>query len=438
MRFLYAIPILLLPNTAHLPADFSVGASLILLFVAMLLGERDRAELARPGVLWPPLLALFLAMLVGFVSAHWHDLSDAERDLREAKVAVLFPVLYLAYRRCGLDLARTRQLIVVVLIVAVLAGLEAVSQAMRFNLGAFSETQRATGPFGQIHMANRAGVFFAMFLPMLVALVLRPKQRRSVRLLALAGSVILMLGILFTYSRQAYLIALFAIMVLLVWRSVPVAAIAAVVLVASAVFFLPGSVVDRVQQTQQSDVDGSVVLDPSTSSRFVIWRGAIEMLRDNPMGVGLGRFSQRIADYTAYGRKDAHNGFVLTLAELGPLGLMALLWVFWRLWRLARMLRQLPGALRPEAKTFERGFTLAVVAMALGNLYGSPFFDSVIMANFWILCGLMERYGLLKAHEADLAIAANHKPWAATPIVQQFPLVARALPGMARPRNALH
>lgn len=437
MNILYAIPILLLPNTAHFPADFSVAVSLALLLIAYLFRDRDPDYLARPSFLWAPFLALFFAMLIGFLGAHWTDLSNAEADLREAKVAVLFPFLYLAYRRCGLDARGTRNLIVIVLIVAVMAGLEAVSQAMRFNLGAFSETQRATGPFGQINMANRAGVFFAMFLPMLVSLALKPAQSRVVRLLAIAGSVILVLAILFTYSRQAYLIGLFGIMVLLVWRSVPAAILAGVVLVGAAAVILPSSVVERVQQTQQADVDGSVNLDPSTSSRFVIWRGAMEMLRDNPTGVGLGRFSARIGDYSNYSGKDAHNGFVLTLAELGPFGLFALLWVVWRLWRLARMLRRSPGAGPPESRTFERGFTLAVVAMALGNMYGSPFFDSVIMANFWILCGLMERYGLLKSHEAGKVAETLRRDPNAVPIGQRFPLVARALPGLARPRNAV-
>lgn len=437
MRFLYAIPILLLPNTAHLPTDVAVGLSLAFLLVGMLMGDRDPPHLARPSLLWPPLLALFMAMLVGFIAAHWHDLSNAEADLRDAKVAVLFPLLYLAYRRCGLGTKETKQLIIVVILVAVLAGIEAVSQAARFNLGAFSETQRATGPFGQIKMANRAGVFFAMFLPMLVALALQPKQRRFVRGAALVGSAILALGILFTYSRQAYLIGLFVIMVLLVWRSIPAALLAAIVLAVSATLVLPESVVQRVQQTQQVDVSGSVSLDVSTASRFAIWSGALDMVRDHPAGVGLGKFSDNIGHYTTYAGKDAHNGFLLTLAELGPLGLLALLWVFWRLWRLARMLRRAPGTDLPENRAYERGFTLTVVAMALGNLYGSPFFDSVIMANFWILCGLMERYGLLKAHDAERALEASRPVRIQAPLGQRFPLVARAIPGLARTRNAV-
>ncbi|GAB3384641.1 O-antigen ligase family protein [Lysobacter fragariae] len=428
----YAIPIALLPNTAHLPSDVSVGVSTALLVLAMLLGRRDPSHLQRPGMLVQPLAALFLAMLIGFIAAQWHDLSHAGKDLREAKVAVLFPFLYLAYLRCGLDLRGTRQLIVLVLLVAVGAGLEAVLQGLHFNLGAFSETQRATGPFGQIKMANRAGVFFAMFLPMLVAITIQPRQRLSVRLVAVAGSVILATAIMFTFSRQSYLIGLFVIMILLVWRSIPIALLAAALLVATSASFLPKSAVERVQQTQQVDASGAVTFDMSTTSRFTIWNGTIDMLRDHPAGVGLGRFGDHIGDYTTYAGKDAHNGFLLTLAECGPLGLLALLWVFWRLWRLARWLRRSPAAARPEARTFELGFTLAVVSMALGNMYGSPFFDSLIMANFWILCGLMERYGTLKARAAALVAAHEMPRVVPKPADVRFPLAARALPALVR------
>lgn len=435
MRLIYAIPIILLPNTAHLPADVAVGASFVLLMLAMLLGDRDPTQLARRGYLFAPLMALFLAMFIGFVAAQWHDVSRLDRDLREGKVALLYPFLYLAYLHCGLDLKRTRQLLVLLLVVAVGAGTEALMQALSFDLGSFSETQRVTGPFGDIKMANRAGVFFAIFLPVLVALVLQPRQKTFVRWAAAAGSLVLVLAILFTFSRQSYLIALFAIMVLLVWRSIPMAMLAAALLAVATVTVVPRSVVERVQQTEQADGSGSVVLDPSTQSRFTIWQGTLDMLRDHPNGVGLGRFNDHIGTYTNYAGKDAHNGFLLTLAECGPLGLLALLWVFWRLWRLSRWLRRSPGGLQSEDRALERGFTLAVVSMALGNMYGSPFFDSVIMANFWILCGLMERYGNLKAHAAQ--VVADSKDRRMTqPLGLRFPLAARALPGLARMRDA--
>ena len=430
MRLIYAIPIILLPNTAHLPADISVSASVGLLIIAMLLGDRDPAQITRRGFMFAPLVALFLAMLVGFVAAQWHDVSRLSKDLREAKVALLFPFLYLAYLHCGLDLKRTRQLIILVMIVAVGAGLEALIQGASFDLGSFSETQRATGPFGELKMANRAGVFFAMFLPFMVAIVLQPRQKSLVRLAAIAGGLVLTSAILLTFSRQAYLIALFGIMILLIWRSIPMAMLAAVVLGIAALTFVPKSVVDRVQQTEQSDGTGEVVLDPSTTSRFVIWSGTMQMLRDHPNGVGLGRFSDHIGSYTNYAGKDAHNGFLLTLAECGPLGLLALLWVFWRLVRLARWLRRSSVAQSAD-QALERGFMLAIISMALGNMYGSPFFDSLIMSNFWILCGLMERYGALKTHAAQV-MADSAERRNAVPLGLRYPLAARAMPGLTR------
>ncbi|GAB3094336.1 hypothetical protein GCM10027159_11150 [Lysobacter terrae] len=436
MRLIYALPILLLPYTAHLPTNVSVGASFALLALAMLMGRREPSHLARQGYLFLPLAALFLAMLIGFIAAQWHDVSRAARDLREAKGAVLFPFLYLAYLHCGLDLKRTRQLIVVVLLVAVLAGFEAVLQGLSFDLGAFSETQRATGPFGELKMANRAGVFFAMFLPMLAAVVMQPRQGQLIRWAAIGGSFILAAAILFTYSRQSYLIGLFVIMILLVWRSIPAAVLAGVLLAVVAIAFIPRSVVERVQQTEQVDAGGGLSVDDSTASRFTIWGGTLDMLRDHPAGVGLGRFNDYIGNYTTYAGKDAHNGFLLTLAECGPLGLLALLWVFWRLWRLARWLRRSAAIAMPGDLALERGFTLAIVAMALGNLYGSPFFDSVIMANFWILCGLMERYGNMRAHAAN--VVAQDKQRRTPSLGLRFPLAARALPGLARFTDARH
>jgi hypothetical protein len=435
MRLLLALPIILLPNTAHLPSDVSVGVSAAILVLVALLHRRDPADIRRPARMMPPLLALFLAMVVGFLAAQWHDLAHFEKDIREAKVAVLFPLLYIVYLRSGLSLKHTRQLIVLVLVVAVVAGLEAVYQGLSFNLGEFSETQRATGPFGQIKQANRAGVFFAMYLPMVFALALQPRQKRWVQILALAGTGILALAIMFTYSRQSYLIGLFTIMVLLVWRSIPAAVLAGLVLVATATTILPGSVVDRVQETQQVDSSGAVVFDVSTTSRFTIWNGTLDMLQDHPAGVGLGRFADHIGDYTSYQGKDAHNGFLLTLAELGPLGLMALLWVFWRLWVMSGWLRRSPAAARPETGTFERGFTMVVVALALGNMYGSPFFDSLIMSSFWILCGLMERYGMLKYHAADVVAAHTLSMRDEVPLGIVYPLAGRALPRLANPNH---
>jgi hypothetical protein len=75
------------------------------------------------------------------------------------------------------------------------------------------------------------------------------------------------------------------------------------------------------------------------------------------------------------------------------------------------------------------GFTLTVISTALSNLYGSPFFEELVMANFWILCGLVERYAVL----ITPAVPATQRAPARAPMGARFPLAVRAMPGLARP-----
>jgi hypothetical protein len=64
--------------------------------------------------------------------------------------------------------------------------------------------------------------------------------------------------------------------------------------------------------------------DRSAASRLMIWRAAWDMIRENPWGVGIGQFRNRIGDYSSdplVAGRDAHNTFVLCAAETGMLGL---------------------------------------------------------------------------------------------------------------------
>ncbi|CAA9309336.1 MAG: hypothetical protein AVDCRST_MAG71-585 [uncultured Lysobacter sp.] len=338
-------------------------------------------------------------------------------------------MLYFVYRRCRQDLNRTRQLILLVLLVAPLTAIEAIYQGVSFGLGEYVETQRATGPFGDTNMANRAGVFYAMFLPMVAAIAVFDK-RKFVRIAAVVGCVLLATAILFTYSRQSYLIALVGLLILLMHRSVIAAVFAGLLLVLTVSFF-PQSVVDRVTQTQKVDATGQATVDSSTLSRFEIWDGARQMWQDHPAGVGLGRFPTYIGKYTSRDGVDAHNAFVLMWAELGPLGALLMLWIFWRMWTVGRALRRVAAPDDSETIALALGFKITVIAAALSNMYGSPFFEGLVMGSFWLLCGLVERYTELKALEAHGRVAATEAPMSPMMrIADRFPLAARAVPGL--------
>ena len=236
-----------------------------------------------------------------------------------------------------------------------------------------------------------------------------------------------------TYSRQSYLIAIIAIALLLIRRHVLLAVVLGLAAI-PAIALLPTGVTQRVAGTQQYTASGHTELDVSTASRFEIWGGAIKMWQDHPAGVGLNRFPRKIGEYSSYSDFDAHNMYVLLLAECGPLGVIALLWVLWRMLRLALALRRSGDESDSEVKALGMGFTVAVIAMAMGNLYGSPFYEGLVMANFWIMCGLVERYTLLKRQAATATARASDMPrfGVAEAIAGRFPLSERILPGRYR------
>lgn len=438
LRLIFAIPIVLLPNVLRFDVETGIpglnvsNLVLLLLILALSIGRGHKQPPLTRGWLTTPLLVFYAVLVLGFVMAQATRPGILGDDVLYLKNAMFYPLLYFAYRRCRQDLAGTRQLIILVMVVAAVAGLEAILQGLSYGIGSFSETRRASGPFSHdFRAANLAGVYFAMFLSMFIAMALYMRDQKLWRLAAIAGCVILTAAIMVTYSRQSYVIAIVAFALLLMRRNVFLAVIIGVLMI-PAIGLLPESVTQRVTETRQQDDVGAEQLDVSTGSRLEIWAGAMQMWQEHPAGVGLNRFKQYIGQYTPrYRNYDAHNFYVLTLAELGPLGIIALFWLLWRLFTLARPLLRLVPASDSEAKTLALGFSTLVASLMLGNLYGSRLFDGAMMGSFWMLCGLMEQYVALKKN----ALASPDESMPATAdmglhdIGQRFPLAARVDPG---------
>ena len=435
---LLALPIVYMPNALHFPVQTGVPGLNVanLLFViaaiAAFAGPRRKQPAPSPGIVTMPLIAYFAVLVMGFFVAQIGYPGQWGDDLSWLKDFVFYPSLYFVYRNCHLSRRQTRMLIILVMIVAAIAALEAVREGLDYGYGRFLETRRASGPFGSDYRnANRAGAFFAMFLPMFLAMALFFRERKLWRLASLVGVGLLVLAIMATYSRQAYAIALLSLVLLLLRKHLLLAVLLGCLAV-PAINLLPTSVTTRVTETQQKTDRGTEELDVSTASRGKIWSGAMRMWQDHPWGVGLRRFPRNIGHYSpGYAGYDAHNYYVLTLAELGPLGAAALLWLMWRLWRLAGRVRRALAPVDAESRALGIGFTVAVIAMALSNLYGSPFVEGSVMANFWILCGLMEYYALRCA--APTPAAQPSAPVNVPPRARdRFPLAARM---SSRPRQ---
>ena len=400
--------------------------NLIFGLVLVLMRGQQETVTAKP-MLYKPLMYFYGALTLAFLWAQVRAFGEIIDDLTYWKNALFFPLFYFLFLRCRQDVKTTRWLIIWVLVIAAVAGLEGLREGLDYGFGKFNPYRRASGPFGDDwHNANRAGVFYGMFMPMFVALVLFLKKRKLWQLAAIGGCILLAGGALATYSRQAYFLIILSIAVLLLRRSI-IAAVAIGVLLVSLVGYLPDSVFQRVEETKQESKGGEEEVDASTSSRWEIWEGGMKMLASNPIGVGLNRWKGEIGNFCKYKKMDAHNFYVLTLGECGPLGLAALLYLIYSLFGLAKFLRENRPGDDPELQALTVGFTMCTLNMALGGIYGSPTLEGAVMAPYWALAGLLERYIHLKKMEAggETPVAAADEE----PIESRFPLAAYISPG---------
>ncbi len=386
-----------------------------ILFVLAWLGLRGKEdEIKTTGILRRPMLHFFVVIFLAFLWAQVRAPRNLVEDLTYLKNALFFPLFYFLFLKCRQDAKTTRRLIIWILIIAAVAGLEAFREGLDYGFArGFNPYRRASGPFGDDwHNANRAGVFFGMFMPMFVAIALFAKGHKFWRLAAIGGCVLLVAGTMATYSRQAYFLIIAGTALLLLRRSL-IAAVILSVSLGGLVSYLPDSVTQRVEDTEQKTAEGQEVVDDSTASRWEIWSGGLAMLASNPIGVGLHRFSSEIGEYCNHPGMDAHNFYVLTLAEAGPQGLLFLLLLFLALFRLAKFLRRHVPPEDPEAQALALGFTICTLCTALGGIYGSPTFEGAVMAPYWALCGLLERYFLLKQGDAVVVDSPPATPEAA-------------------------
>ncbi|GAP66370.1 O-antigen polymerase [Mizugakiibacter sediminis] len=417
LKLLLAAIVVYLVNQIHFPTELGVKglnvANLMFLLALLMLPRRLPRE-QEPPMLKGALLGFFAVLVIAFAVAQLVRPGNLLADVTYLKNAVFYPLFYFLFLAAVRDMRTVKFLLFMVLLVAAVASLEAIREALDYGIGTFAENHRSAGPFGMDYRsANRAGVYYAMFLPLFFSVALNLRNRKWVRLLALGGALLTAAAVVFTYSRQSYFIALAGIAILLMRRGVFTALLLGTV-IAYSITLLPSGVTERVEQTQQTGDYGQEELDPSTASRFEIWKGAVSMWSEQPWGIGLDRFKQEIGNYSGFKHFDAHNFYVLTLAECGIQGLVALLVLAAALLRLARRARR--QALDAESRTLAWGFSVCTICMLLGNLYGSPFLEGSVMGDYWILCALTERYFRLRRAERESAPAvavptpADHTP----------------------------
>lgn len=361
---------------AILAAASSVTVS-ILLGIVKTRSLKGLFELLRP---WPPTLVAFLLVAAGGVSLfNVADVRYRPDSIREFRWVIVEPVIAFVLFRWAMRRGLRTAIVTLFIGTGVAVALFGVVQLLTGDGVVIADgVQRATGPYE--HPNN-----LALYLERVTVLALgiAAASMFAKRISAIAAALTL-IGLAATLSRGAGLafVTGAAVIAALVrvrhgWRWIGAGAVAAFALIA-----LLGA-----QRLTDSGSSGA------TSSRELIWRSSIEMIRDHPVtGVGLDQFLNQ------YGRRyvepagwperytsHPHNillDFWLRLGLPGLLCLAALLgltaWLIAAAWRDRRSLG------------FQAGAAGALIAGFTHGLVDNGFFLADLAVMTWLLIAILE------------------------------------------------
>ena len=237
--------------------------------------------------------------------------------------------------------------------------------------------------------ANDLAIFLAVVLPVIGIMFL--KTHWPGKIVCAASGVLSLSVIVLTRSRSgllgliggAFILALFA-------PSRHRGKILACLILASIGFY---SLMDERFITRSKTIlTGTEIQDKSAQNRLAIWRGGIQMIRDNPQGVGAGNFMQTIGRYSPglgtrdaqnLAERDAHSTYVRCAAELGLHGfaifLILLLNAFVMLIRIRRRISNLPSIHQTEFQLMSSALAASLTVFIVSGLTGTLLY----FESFW-------------------------------------------------------
>lgn len=382
------------------PLELVQLAMALVVVLALAQAALRRAVVLPPWQVGVPLVAMLLA--AGLATAAAHDPDAAFRlDVRLA-----LEVLMVVALTTTLTVTRHVHQVARALVVAggVIAGWALLTAGqVSVYLGGAVVSNRATGIFGQ---PNELGMVVAVLL-VLAAGVGIATAGLVTRLVCAVSAVLLLVTLLLTFSRGAWLGALVGLATLAVLSPPSRGALARVTAVGVGGLVLFTALGSPVSQYLTARL--ASIREPSSNpydERPRIWAEALRQLQDRPLtGQGPGAFpevAQGAAGGVGLEAEHAHQIALTVAAEYGLLGVVSLLGL------IAALLFMGTGARVPAAGTTEgRDVSLQpvlVASLAAVLAHGAldyPLRNAVGSALVWLLVGLLVAQYRIVRHDVE-------------------------------------
>jgi O-antigen ligase len=188
---------------------------------------------------------------------------------------------------------------------------------------------------------NTAGRYFAYGMVILLFSAWMAKNR-ILRVVMIAGAILLMLGIIYTGSRTGLALGLAAIALVPLMgqhRKTGRVILTVGIFVLAAAILLPSGTTDTIRSWFQlrPEVGEGQFEGLEGNIRFYVWQAAFELWRDNPIvGLGLDGFVRSAPNYIHLNLREhvfetltPHNTYMTLLCETGAVGLLLFLSMIW-------------------------------------------------------------------------------------------------------------
>jgi O-antigen ligase len=246
--------------------------------------------------------------------------------------------------------------------------------------------------------SNDLATLSLLALGVALAIAFSWPSRTAARIAAGVSAIVLLVVILLTQSRGAFLglvagmgPAFLGLGLRRPGRMLLYAGVATVVIG----FSVPTAVWERLSGIAMLTSTSTLALaDPegSAEQRFVIMKTAWQIFLDHPVfGVGLGAYPEANAAYAPHlGRRDTHSTFLNLAAELGLPGLVIWCALVWSVLAYAYRSRKraAPGELATQQAWLERSLWAYLVAGLFGT-YAKLSFPYMMLAVLWCSANLL-------------------------------------------------
>jgi len=254
------------------------------------------------------------------------------------------------------------------------------------NVLGLSTSREFLSPLG-MH-ANELGCMYAIAYALLLFTWAESKSA-SVKLMLLASMGLVVIALVLTFSRGAFLAFIVVNLLFLLWRRNAKTLIFVGLLAAVALLALPGAVYDRVAHGYGSGLDAI-----SAGRIGMLWLPLFpELLRSPVYGNGIASIlwsdaMRRGAGVSILMVTHPHNAYLQALLDMGIAGLLLLGAYFVHVWKKFRALSK-DAALSPDLRGFYQGAAAGLVSFLIAGISGSSLTPVSEQAFLWLAIGMM-------------------------------------------------